>query len=174
MQQSRTIEIGVGLFVAAGLAAIFVLAMKVSNIAQIGDKDGYQVSARFENVGGLKVRSPITMGGVRIGRVADIRYDDRTYEAVVTLNIEGKYQRIPEDSSANIYTAGLLGEQYVSIQPGGSEAFLENGGRIAHTQGSLVLEQLIGQFLFSKADEGPAVEGSGAGAGIGPPDGGSP
>lgn len=162
MQQTRAVEIWVGFFVAAGLAAIFVLAMKVSNIAQIGDSNGYAISARFENIGGLKVRSPITMGGVRVGRVSAIRYDDQTYEAVVTLNIEGKYRRIPEDSSANIYTAGLLGEQYVSIEPGGSDAFLKEGGKISHTQGSLVLEQLIGQFLFSKAAEGPATDAGGA------------
>lgn len=155
MLQSRTVEIGVGIFVALGLAALFMLAMKVSNLATWTQTDGYDVMVRFDNVGGLKVRSPVTMAGVRIGRVKGIGFDDNTYEAVVTLGIEGHYRRIPDDTTASIYTAGLLGEQYVSLEPGGDDAFLVQGSEIQLSQSALVLEQIVGQFLFSKASEGP-------------------
>ena len=156
MKQTRLIEITVGLFVAAGMAALFVLAMKVSNITTAGDDSGYSVTARFENIGGLKARAPVTMGGVRIGRVAHIRFDDHGYEAVVTLKIDDQYRRLPDDTSASIYTAGLLGDQYVALEPGGSETFLKEGARVQHTQSAMIVEQLIGRFLFSKAAEGPS------------------
>jgi len=150
------VEIAVGFFVACGMAALFVLAMKVSNIASIGGEDGYEITARFDNIGGLKVRSPVRIGGVLIGRVGRISYDEKTYQAVVTLKIDSQYQRLPEDSSASIFTAGLLGEQYVSLEPGGAEAYLKNGDSIKLTQSSLVMEQLIGRLLFQKASEGTA------------------
>jgi len=149
-------EIAVGFFVACGMAALFVLAMKVSNIASIGDNRGYTLSAHFDNIGGLKVRAPVTIGGVRIGRVTGVGFDEKTYQAVVTLQIEDKYRRLPEDSSASIFTAGLLGEQYVALEPGGSETFYKNGDSIKLTQSALVMEQLIGRFLFQKAAEGPS------------------
>ncbi|HEY5791300.1 MAG TPA: outer membrane lipid asymmetry maintenance protein MlaD [Gammaproteobacteria bacterium] len=156
MHASRALEIGVGLFVAAGLAALFVLAMKVSNLSALGTPDGYEVLARFDNVGGLKVRAPVTAGGVRVGRVAGIEYDSQRYEAVVRLAIEPQFDRLPADTSASIYTAGLLGEQYISLEPGGDERFLKAGDLIKLTQPALVLEQVIGQFLFDKAAEGGA------------------
>ena len=154
MNASRSAEIGVGLFVAAGLAALFVLAMKVSNLSTLGDADGYVVEARFENVGGLKVRAPVTAGGVRVGRVSAIDYDVDRYEAVVKLAIRPRFDRLPADTSASIFTAGLLGEQYVSLEPGGREEFLAEGDTIRLTQSALVLEQVIGQFLFSEAAKG--------------------
>ncbi|HEY5718810.1 MAG TPA: outer membrane lipid asymmetry maintenance protein MlaD, partial [Gammaproteobacteria bacterium] len=118
--------------------------------------DGYEVLARFDNVGGLKVRAPVTAGGVRVGRVAGIEYDSQRYEAVVRLAIEPQFDRLPADTSASIYTAGLLGEQYISLEPGGDERFLKAGDLIKLTQPALVLEQVIGQFLFDKAAEGGA------------------
>jgi phospholipid/cholesterol/gamma-HCH transport system substrate-binding protein len=154
MNTTRAVEIGVGLFIAAGLGALFVLAMKVSNLSAFNQADGYEVVARFENIGGLKVRSPVTAGGVRIGRVAAIAYDSERYEAVVRLAIEPEFDRLPRDTSASIFTAGLLGEQYVGLEPGGDDRFLEPGGEIKITQSALVLEQIVGQFLFSKAAEG--------------------
>lgn len=154
MRQSRTIEIWVGLFVAAGLAALFMLAMQVSNLTVVSGDEGYEVKARFENISGLKVRSPVTMAGVRIGRVVDIGFDPQTFEAVVTLRIDSQYDQIPEDTSAAILTSGLLGEKYVGLEPGGSFDVLAQGDTIQLTQSSLVLENLIGQFLFSQAEKG--------------------
>jgi phospholipid/cholesterol/gamma-HCH transport system substrate-binding protein len=156
MNATRSMEIGVGLFVAAGLAALFVLAMKVSNLSAFNDSGGYEIQARFENIGGLKVRAPVTAGGVRVGRVAAIGYDSERYEAVVRLAIDPAFDRLPRDTSASIFTAGLLGEQYVGLEPGGDERFLQAGDEIRITQSALVLEQVIGQFLFSKAAEGPS------------------
>lgn len=154
MMQSRSVEIWVGLFIAAGLAALFMLAMQVSNLSMVSDDVGYDVTARFENIGGLKVRSPVTMAGVRVGRVSSIDFDPQTFEAVVTLHISSQYDGLPADTSANIFTAGLLGEQYVGLEPGGDMEVLEQGSEIMLTQSALVLEQLIGQFLFSKTAEG--------------------
>lgn len=158
MVQTKTVEIAVGIFVAAGLAALFVLAMKVSNLSAFAAQDGYEVVARFENIGGLKVRAPVTVAGVPIGRVKAIDFDSDTYEAVVTLSIDPRYDRLPKDTSASIFTAGLLGEQYVSLEPGGADTFLGNGDEIRLTQSALVLEQVIGQFLFSKAAEGGTAD----------------
>lgn len=152
--QTRTIEIMVGLFIAAGLAALLVLAMKVSNISAFTDQLGYQLTAKFENIGGLKVRSPITVAGVRVGRVAAIDIDDVTQQALVKLNIDARYNKLPTDTSASIFTAGLLGEQYISLEPGGDTASLQDGDEIKLTQSALVLEQLIGQFLFNQAADG--------------------
>ena len=154
MMQSRTVEIWVGLFIAAGLAALFMLAMQVSNLTVVNSDEGYDVTARFENISGLKVRSPVSMAGVRIGRVTHIGFDSRTFEAVVTMNISEQYDQLPADTSASIFTAGLLGEQYVGLEPGGDMEVLEDGSEIVLTQSALILEQLIGQFLFSKASEG--------------------
>ncbi|NIR28633.1 MAG: outer membrane lipid asymmetry maintenance protein MlaD [Gammaproteobacteria bacterium] len=148
---TRTVEIVVGVFVALGLAAFVMLAMRVSNISALTETGGYDVTARFTNIGGLKVRAPVTMAGVRIGRVTDIGFDDRTYEAVVTLTVLPRYDQLPADTSASILTAGLLGEQYVGLEPGGAEDYLEQGDEIMLTQSAVVLEQLIGQFLYGKA-----------------------
>ena len=152
MHTTRTIEIIVGLFVALGLAALFMLAMKVSNLASFTDEDGYSITARFENIGGLKVRSPVTVAGVRVGRVSAIEFDNKTFEAVVTLNIGAQYNQLPDDTFASIFTAGLLGEQYVGLEPGGSDKNLAEGSVIRQTQSAIVLEQIIGQFLYSQAE----------------------
>jgi len=153
MMYSRSVQIWVGLFVVAGMAALLVLSMKVSNISTFTETKGYEVTAHFENIGGLKVRSPVTMAGVVVGRVASIGFDKETYEAVVTLKIQDKYDNIPEDSSASIFTAGLLGEQYIGLEAGGAEKVLKAGSKVQLTQSAVVLEQIIGQFLVSQADK---------------------
>lgn len=152
---TRTVEIGVGLFVAFGMAALFMLAMRVSNLAALGNQDGYSVTAYFQNIGGLKVRAPVTVSGVRVGRVDGISYDFKSFEAVVTMKIESQYTGFPEDTSASIFTAGLLGEQYVALDPGGSMTNLADGSRIQLTQSALVMEQIIGQFLYNAAAKKP-------------------
>ncbi len=154
MSESRGLQIGVGLFVALGLAALVMLGLKVANISELGGGDGYPITARFDNIGGLKVRSPVTMAGVRIGRVSAIEFDDENYEAVVSLSINPRYDKLPLDTSASIYTAGLLGEQYVGLEPGAEEDYLQALGEITLTQSAVVLEQVIGQFLYKAAEEG--------------------
>ena len=153
MSRSRSVEVMVGAFMAAGFVALFFLAMQVSNLSTTSTGESYIVAARFDNIGSLKVRSPVTMAGVRVGRVSGIEYDSETYEAVVNLRIESRFDKIPDDSFAKIFTAGLLGEQYVGLDPGGSEVYLKGGDEISLTQPALVLEEIIGQFLFSKAQE---------------------
>jgi len=151
MGKQRGTEILVGLFMAVGFVALFFLAMQVSNLSAAVSSEGYSLTARFSNVGSLKARSPVTMAGVRVGRVESVSFDKDTYEAVVTLRIDAAMDRIPDDTFANIFTAGLLGEQYVGLEPGGSSDYLRDGDEIAYTQSALILEQMIGQFLFSKA-----------------------
>ena len=150
---SRKIEILVGFFIAAAIAAFFMLAMSVSNMSSYGGGEQYTVKARFDNVGGLKVRSPVSAGGVRIGRVTDIQYSSETYEAIVSMAIDTQYDKFPSDTAASILTSGLLGEQFVGFEPGAEEEYLEPGDTIDLTQSALVLEQVIGQFLYSKADD---------------------
>lgn len=150
--QNKSMEITVGMFVAAGIVAIFMLAMKVSNFAEYDSEAGYKVVAEFENIGGLKVRSPVTMAGVRVGRVSDISLNSESYNAKVTLDLYGDFDMIPTDTAASIYTAGLLGEQYIALEAGAEEEFLQDGDVLDLTQPALVLEQVIGQFLFSKAE----------------------
>ena len=151
MARDRKIEVAVGLFVAAGLAALLMLAVRVGNLTLQSDSGSYRVMARFENIGGLRVRAPVSMSGIRIGQVVALGFDPETYEAVATLEIEGRYDRVPSDSSASIFTAGLLGEQYISISPGADEEFLAPGDEIGLTQSAMILERLIGQFLFDRA-----------------------
>ncbi len=153
MQSTRTMEILVGAFMAAGLVALFFLAMRVSNLSAASAGPGYSLTARFDNIGSLKVRAPVSMAGVRLGRVDAIDFDQDSYQASVTLRIDAAYDQIPADTFANIYTAGLLGEQYVALDPGGSPDYLRDGDQIEHTQSALVLERMIGQFLFNKAQE---------------------
>ena len=179
MMSSRTAEIWVGIFVVAGFAALFMLAMKVSNLSAYTDDNGYEIKANFEDASGLKVRSPVTMAGVTIGRVTKIDFDKNSYKAVVTMQVESNYDKLPAGTSANIYTAGLLGEKYVGLLPGSatdpceeeklraelegrepnlqglecSKQYLKQGSTIQLTQGSLVLEKLIAQFV-SKFMEG--------------------
>jgi len=150
---SRKIEIMVGFFIAAAIAAFFMLAMSVSNMSSYNGGEQYIIKARFDNVGGLKVRSPVSAGGVRIGRVTNIQYNSKTYEAIVSMAIEAQYDKFPLDTAASILTSGLLGEQFVGFEPGAEEDYLKDGDTIDLTQSALVLEQVIGQFLYSKADD---------------------
>jgi phospholipid/cholesterol/gamma-HCH transport system substrate-binding protein len=164
MQSSRAIEIWVGLFVAAGLIALFFLAMQVSNLAELKSNDSsYKIVARFENIGSLRVRAPVSVAGVTVGRVSSISFDNQTYEAVVEMRIDPQYNTLPIDTSASILTAGLLGEQYIGLSPGGAEEHLADGDEIELTQSAIVLEQVISRFLFNKA-EGGGDKGSGGAA----------
>lgn len=158
--RTRTLELTVGAFVTLGMLALFFLAMQVSNLSSLGRSEGYRVIAHFENIGSLKVRAPVTLAGVRIGRVAAIAVDAQTFDAVVTLQIDNTRIKIPDDSFAKIYTAGLLGEQFVVFSPGGSPNVLKEGSRLglSLTQSALMLEEIIGQFLFNKAGENKAGE----------------
>jgi phospholipid/cholesterol/gamma-HCH transport system substrate-binding protein len=149
---SKNIEVTVGLFVVVGLAALLMLAMKVSNLSDLSGEQGYEVKARFDNIGGLKVRSPVTIAGVKIGRVSTIEFDQKSYQALVTIRIRPEFASIPLDSSASIFTAGLLGEQYVALLAGGDERNLVEGSDIRLTQSAIVLEELIGQFLYSQGN----------------------
>lgn len=149
MRTSRTQEIWVGILVALGMAALFMLALKVSNFSSFSQSSTYSVQLYFDNIGGLKVRSPVTMSGVKVGRVAAIGYDPDQYRAKVTLDIDSVYDFLSSDTQASIYTAGLLGEQYVALEPGAEEAVLKQGDTIRHTQSAMVLEELIGKVLVS-------------------------
>ena len=140
MHISRSIEVLVGFFVAIGFVAMFFLSMEVSNLSNVGGEEGYDVKANFENIGSLKVRAPVSMAGVNIGRVKAIDFDPESFEAVVTMNIEAQYNQLPSDTNASILT-------------GGEEDVLVNGSKIELTQSALVLEQIIGQFLFNSASE---------------------
>jgi phospholipid/cholesterol/gamma-HCH transport system substrate-binding protein len=153
MMSRRALDIWVGFFVALGFAAIMFLALKVASSATLAAADGYEVRAKFDNIGGLKVRAPVKSAGVVVGRVASIRFDNESFEAVVSLNVDRRYQ-FPKDTSAKILTSGLLGEQYVSLSAGGDTANLKDGDTLKITQSAIVLENLIGQFLYSKAAEG--------------------
>ncbi len=152
MQNTKTQDTLVGLFVACGIAALFFMAMQISNLSAFSNHSSYKILAHFDNSGGLKVKSPVSVAGVRIGRVSNISIDTTTYESVVEMQIDSKYS-LPDDTSASIFTAGLLGEQYISLEPGGSETTLPANGVIDITQSAIVLEQVIGQFLFDKAAE---------------------
>lgn len=147
-----TIDLWVGIFVALGLAALLGLAMKVGNLTSSKIGETYNVIAAFENIGGLKPNAPVKSAGVVVGRVADIKFDSKAYEAVVTIKIDERYE-FPKDTFANIYTAGLLGEQYIGLEAGGEDDVLKNGDKIAQTQDAVVLEKMISQFLYNKASE---------------------
>jgi phospholipid/cholesterol/gamma-HCH transport system substrate-binding protein len=147
-----TLDLWVGIFVMAGVAALIGLAMKVGNLTSDKIGDTYTVSAAFENIGGLKNRAPVKSAGVVVGRVDNIRFNNETFEAEVTLKIDTHF-KFPKDTFANIYTSGLLGEQYIGLDAGGDEAVLKNGDKIAHTQDAVVLEKMISQFLYNKASE---------------------
>ena len=156
MMHSKWIETTVGAFVALGMGALLVLTLRISNLslASYGADSNYEIRANFDNIGGLKVRSPVKMAGVTVGRVNAIELDPKTYTAVAVLQIEKQFNQIPTDTGANVYTAGLLGEQYISLEPGGSEEFLKGGDVITDTQSAVVFEQVLGQFLYGKAAEG--------------------
>lgn len=149
MKQTRAVELGAGLFVLLGFGALFFLITQTTGLSnEIGNK-GYTISARFENVGDLKVRAPVTVSGVTIGRVTGITYDPERMNAVVDMMIAEQYTQLPDDSEAAILTAGLIGGQYIGLTPGGSETWLEQGSEIEFTQSAVVLENLIGKFLSS-------------------------
>ena len=155
-----TIDIWVGLFVAAGFAGLLFLALRVGNLT-FSTSQTYQVQAKFANIGGLKKRAAIKSAGVVVGRVSDINFDNESYEAIVTFNIDAAY-KFPRDTSAKILTSGLLGEQYVGLEAGGDSAMLKSGERVRLTQSAVVLENLISQFLFNKAAEGKPDDKAGA------------
>jgi phospholipid/cholesterol/gamma-HCH transport system substrate-binding protein len=147
------IDLWVGVFVAAGFAGLLFLALKVGNLATFSSNQTYQVEAKFANIGGLKVRGPVKSAGVVVGRVAGIRFDNESYEAIVSMTVDLSYQ-FPRDTTAKILTSGILGEQYVGLEAGGDGVMLKQGDRIRLTQSAVVLENLISQFLFNKAAEG--------------------
>jgi phospholipid/cholesterol/gamma-HCH transport system substrate-binding protein len=148
-----TIDLWVGIFVVVGFGALLFLALKVANLASFSTSDAYQVHAKFANIGGLKERGPVKSAGVVVGRVASIRFDNESYEAIVTMNIDSHYQ-FPRDTTAKVLTSGILGEQYVGLEAGGDGVMLKSGDRLRLTQSAVVLENLISQFLFNKAAEG--------------------
>jgi len=150
---TRKAEISVGLFIIIGIAALAMLALKVSNLSESGSSETYQLIAKFDNIGSLKVRSPVRMGGVLIGRVTEISLDSEYLSPVVTLAIFQSYNNLPSETSASILTAGLLGEQYLSLSAGGDEELLTDGDEIENTQSALVIEELIGQFLFNDSSD---------------------
>jgi phospholipid/cholesterol/gamma-HCH transport system substrate-binding protein len=153
----KGIESLVGVFVLLGLVAIFYLALKAANLASFNTGETYTLTAKFDNIGGLKVRAPVRSAGVTVGRVASITLDTRTYQGLVTLEIQSSIE-FPADTSAKILTAGLLGDQYIGLEPGGDDKMLGNGDTIKMTQSAVVLENLIGQFLYNRAAEGPAAK----------------
>ena len=148
----RTIEILVGLFVLLGLAALLFVALKAANLTSFSSGDTYQVKARFDNIGGLKPRAPVRSAGVVVGRVTAIGLDPKTFQGVVTMEIRRGFE-FPKDSSAKILTAGLLGDQYIGLDPGNDDRNLAPGATITQTQSALVLENLIGRMLFDRAAE---------------------
>ena len=149
----KSIDVWVGLFVLLGLAALLFLALKAGNMSSLSFGKTYSITGKFDNIGGLKPQAPVKSAGVVVGRVGDIKFDDKSYQALVTLDLETGY-KFPKDSSLKILTAGLLGEQYIGIEPGGDTNNLVNGDKIARTQSATVLEDLINQFIYSKAAEG--------------------
>jgi phospholipid/cholesterol/gamma-HCH transport system substrate-binding protein len=146
-------DILVGLFVLAGIAALFFLALRAANLGTFVVSDGYELRAQFDNIGGLKARAPVRSAGVVVGRVDSIGFDTETFRADVRLSMDDRY-RFPRDSSLKILTAGLLGEQYIGIEPGAEEKTLGNGETVQLTQSAVVLENLISQFLYGRASEG--------------------
>ncbi|HLT91620.1 MAG TPA: outer membrane lipid asymmetry maintenance protein MlaD [Woeseiaceae bacterium] len=156
MQQTRSIEIGTGLFVLLGLAALFFLTTQTTGSENFSARETFRVTAHFQNVGNLKIRAPVSMSGVTIGRVTAIQLDPERLDAEVTFVIDARYDQIPDDSDAAILTSGLLGSQYIGIQPGGSDTYLKDGSEIEFTQSAVVLENLISKYLFQSGSEGEA------------------
>jgi phospholipid/cholesterol/gamma-HCH transport system substrate-binding protein len=153
MQQTRSVEFSAGLCALLGIGALFFLTTTATGGSDFNVKDVYTVEARFSNVGSLKVRAPVSMSGVTIGRVTSVEFDPETLEAVVLLAIDKRYDKIPDDSGASVLTAGLLGSQYIGLEPGGSPLYLEDGSDIFITQSAIVLENLIGKFLLNASSE---------------------
>jgi phospholipid/cholesterol/gamma-HCH transport system substrate-binding protein len=155
--ERRAVDLWVGLFVIAGFVALMMLALKVGNFGAYSPKDVYVVKAHFDNIGGLKEQAPVRSSGVVVGRVAGIRFDSKKYDAEVTLTMDGKF-KFPTDTTASVLTSGILGENYVGLEAGGDEQNLKQGDTITLTQSAVVLEKIISQFLYSKAQEVPKEE----------------
>ncbi|MFS2005564.1 outer membrane lipid asymmetry maintenance protein MlaD [Duganella sp. CT11-25] len=151
--QRKSLDVWVGLFIVVGVAALMFLALKAGNMGSMSFGKAYAITANFDNIGSLRPQAPVKAAGVVVGRVGEIKFDDKKYQALVVLNMEEGY-KFPKDSSAKILTAGLLGEQYVGIEAGGDLNNLAAGDKIARTQSAAVLEDLINQFIYSKAAEG--------------------
>jgi len=154
MQQTRAVELGTGLFVFMGILALFFLTTRVTTFDTYSGEGGYELTARFDQIGTLKTRSPVSISGVQIGRVTAIDFDVERLEAVVTIRIASRYDRIPNDSDASILTSGILGGQYIGLQPGGADEHFQDGDEISFTQSAVVLEQLISKYLFGQAGGG--------------------
>ena len=159
--QRTTMDLWVGIFVIAGIGALLVLAFKVGNLGTYSAADSYVVTGSFENIGGLKVRAPVKSAGVVVGRVTGIQFSTDTFDAQVIMSIDSRYQ-FPKDTFASILTSGLIGKQYIGLAAGGDEAVLKSGDKIMKTNSALVLEEMIGRFLFNKASEGDGKEKAGA------------
>ena len=152
--ERRVVDLWVGLFVVAGIVALMMLALKVGNFGAYSPKDVYVVTAHFDNIGGLKEQAPVRSSGVVVGRVAGIRFDTKKFDAEVTITMDGKF-KFPSDTTAAILTSGILGENYVGLEAGGGDDNLKQGDEIKLTQSAVVLEKIISQFLYSKAQEAP-------------------
>jgi phospholipid/cholesterol/gamma-HCH transport system substrate-binding protein len=150
--QRTTMDLWVGLFVVTGIVALMILSLKVGNLNVYNPSQSYTIIGNFENIGGLKVRAPVKSAGVVVGRVTDIQFSTETYDAVVTLSMDSRFS-FPKDTFASILTSGLLGEQYIGLAAGGDEAKLQHGDKLMKTNSAMVLEELIGRFLFNKASE---------------------
>jgi phospholipid/cholesterol/gamma-HCH transport system substrate-binding protein len=163
MRANRTLEIGTGLFVLLGFAALFFLTTQLpaTGLKLGGAKHGYHLIAEFDNIGDLKVGSPVTMAGVKIGEVDSIRFDPKSFKAVVGMRIDKQYNEIPDDSFASIQTQGLLGGKYIGFSPGGSDTYFKDGGRVDQTQSAIVLESLINKLFAGFADKGGGAQGNG-------------
>jgi phospholipid/cholesterol/gamma-HCH transport system substrate-binding protein len=148
--EKRNLDILVGLFVLVGVVAVTFLSLKAANLSSFSFDSTYSLTAKFDNVGGLKVRAPVKSAGVSVGRIRSITFDDKSFQGVVTLDVDRRYQ-FPTDSSAKILTSGLLGDQYVGLEPGADEKNLQQGDQVKITQSAVVLENLIGQILYGKA-----------------------
>jgi phospholipid/cholesterol/gamma-HCH transport system substrate-binding protein len=159
MMDRRLLDLWVGIFVVAGIGALFVLALQVSNASSFNTAESYTVVAEFDNIGGLRVRAPVKSAGVLVGRVDDIAFDNQKFVARVVLRLDKRYE-FPKDTTASILTSGLLGEQYIGLDGGGDSEILKDGDTLKLTQSAVVLEKLIGQFLY-----GRAAEGGGGGSG---------
>ncbi|ALQ49974.1 outer membrane lipid asymmetry maintenance protein MlaD [Nitrosomonas ureae] len=150
--QRTTMDLWVGLFVVMGIIALMILSLKVGNLNVYNPSQSYVITGNFENIGGLKIRAPVKSAGVVVGRVTNIQFSTETYDAVVTMSMDARFQ-FPKDTFASILTSGLLGEQYIGLAAGGDEAMLKAGDKIMKTNSAMVLEELIGRFLFNKAAE---------------------
>ena len=160
--KKTALDFWVGLFVVLGFVALLFLALKAGNMSSLSFQATYPIKLKFDNIGGLKARAPVKSAGVTVGRVASIGFDSNAYQAVVTIDIDKQYP-FPKDTSAKILTSGLLGEQYIGLEPGGDSEMLKAGDTISMTQSAIVLENLIGQFLYSKAaDSGASKPGAGS------------